>query len=92
MNAEQRELFRTALLRVLDANHTRFGLGIQALEHLIAHFGFPNPAIRDLERELQYLNDKAHIVAVYKDISPENRTWRITAAGRDFLAELAGDF
>ena len=90
MNAERRELFRLALLRVLDANHTRFGLGLAALKHLAASFGFPNGQDSELERELQYLEDKAHVTEVLKGISPENRAWRITAAGRDYLAE-AGD-
>src|SRR4030095_1075949 len=33
MNPQQRELFRLALLRVLDANQTRYGLGLTALAH-----------------------------------------------------------
>jgi hypothetical protein len=90
MNPERRELFRLALLRVLDANHTRFGLGLPALGHLAGSFGFPTPSDSELERELQYLEDKAQITPVLKGISPENRAWRITAAGRDYLAE-AGD-
>ena len=90
MNSERRELFRLALLRVLDANHTRFGLGLPALGHWAASFGFPNPLASELERELQYLEDKAHVAPVLKGISPENRAWRITAAGRDYLA-AAGD-
>jgi hypothetical protein len=35
---------------------------------------------------LQYLVDKSLLTAVTKTISPENPAWRITAAGRDFLA------
>jgi hypothetical protein len=36
--------------------------------------------------ELQYLADKGMVATVNKSISPENLCWRITAAGRDFIA------
>jgi hypothetical protein len=92
MNTEQRELFRLALLRVLDANHTRFGLSLSALGHLVATFGFPNPQLRQLERELQYLEDKSHVASMVKSVSPENAAWRITAEGRDYIANYTDDF
>ncbi len=91
MNPEPRELFRLALLRVLEANPTRFGLGPSALAHLAVRFGFPWPGAADLQREVQYLEDKGYIVQVHKNLSPENRAWRITAAGRDYLAQLTGE-
>ncbi len=87
MSAEQRELFRLALLRVLDANHTRFGLSAAALGHLVAQFGFPSPPTQAVIREIQYLEDKGLIAELFKGISPENRVWRITAEGRDYLGE-----
>lgn len=37
--------------------------------------------------ELVYLLDKGLVVTVQKTLSPENKRWRITAAGLDFLAE-----
>ncbi|MDB6123207.1 MAG: hypothetical protein JWQ71_2200 [Pedosphaera sp.] len=50
MSPEQRELFRIALMRVLDANGaSRFGLGAPALAMLVAQFGFhvtPDQVIR----------------------------------------------
>jgi hypothetical protein len=85
MTTEQRELFRLALLRVMDANHTRFGLSAAALGHLAAEFGFPSPPSQAVRSELQYLEDKGLITQISKDISPENRAWRITADGRDYL-------
>lgn len=91
MNAESRENFRTALLRVLDANNTRFGLGLKALGHLVATYGFQSPNAKDVERELQYLEDKKFVAECMKGVSPENRAWRITAEGRDFVAQLTNE-
>ena len=91
MSPEKRELLRLALLRVLDANHTRYGLGLTALGHLGLSFGFFSATTAELERELHYLEDKGYVTAVFKVISPENRVWRITAAGRDFLAQLTNE-
>ena len=91
MNAEQRELFRLALLRVFEANQTRYGLGLAALGHLGMTFGFFNAKPEQLEREVAYLQDKGYIAQLFKPVSPENRVWRITAAGRDFLAQLTNE-
>ena len=87
MNPEPRELFRLALLRLLDANPTRYGLGAAALAHLAATYGFAFPTAEQVCREAQYLADKGLLAPLDKTISPENRLWRITAAGRDFLAQ-----
>lgn len=89
MNPQNRELLRLALLRVLDANSTRYGLGLEALRHLAASFGFYLPESDRVEAELRYFEDKGLATQIVKQISPENRAWRITAAGRDFLASLA---
>ncbi len=91
MQAEQRELFRLAILRVLDANNTRFGLGRSAIAHSMVLFGFSSPKTDDLDSELQYLEDKTLIAQSLKGISPENRAWRISAAGRDFVAQQTGE-
>ena len=91
MRGQERELFRLALLRVLEANHTRYGLGAAALAHLASIYGFVSLRTEQVWREIQYLEDKGQVVRVDKAISPENRVWRITAAGRDFLAQLTND-
>ena len=88
MNSEKREAFRIALLRVMDANHTHYGLGLPALNELASAFGFPRVSTREVEREILYLEDKCYVVQLVKPISPENRAWRITAQGRDYLAQL----
>ena len=90
MNAEQRESFRIAVLRVLDANATAYGLVLGVLGPLMARFGFREVRATQLERELIYLQDKGYALSIDKAISPENRAWRITAAGRDYLAQFHG--
>ena len=55
MNAEQRELFRLALLRVLDANHTRYGLGVAALCHLAGLFGFRAARTDDVADHVRFV-------------------------------------
>jgi hypothetical protein len=86
MTPADRELFRICLLRILDANDTRFGLGAEACSTLVQRFGFNSPPDR-AELELEYLADesRALVTLTSKTISKENRTWRITQAGRAFL-------
>lgn len=86
MSPEQKELFRLAILRVLDANNTRFGLGRSAIAHSMVLFGFASPRTDDLDAALAYLEGKKLIYEVLKGISPENRAWKITAEGTDFVA------
>ncbi len=88
MKAEELEIFRMAILRVLDSNRTRFGLGLPAIAVHLVRFGFVtgtfgsekdfSSAIAD---ELQYLGDKGFVEEALKLVSRENRAWRITAAG-----------
>lgn len=86
MKPEQRELFRHALLRVADANDTQFGLSIRAFQVHVHAFAF-TPDLEETRRELEYLEEKGFLKVPAKNISPENKTWKITAAGRDELAQ-----
>jgi len=87
MNSQQREMFRMACLRVMAANETRFGLGIEAVCHLASRFGFASPDAREAEEAIHYLARKKLLEEVPKTVSPENRVWRITCAGIAFLDE-----
>lgn len=87
MNAEQKEVFRLALLRVFDANRTRFGLGIEPARHLVGLFGFGFPDREETADAIDYLARKQLLEEVAKRISPENRAWRITGSGIAFLDE-----
>lgn len=84
MNPKQRENLRILLLTALNAarpyavaaDAIRLGLSPQ----------FRNLDIPELQAEIDYLVDKGFVALEGKLISPENREWKITAAGRDFLA------
>jgi len=87
MNAEQKELFRLAVLRVFGANRTRFGLSVEAARHLAGLFGFVFPGREETAEAIAYLAGKQFLEEVAKRISPENRAWRITGPGIAFLDE-----
>ena len=87
MNNEERELFRIALLNVLEQRASdRFGLQLKAIQTFLGAEGFRGAGGSGILAELSYLEDKEFAARVGKQISPENACWRITAAGRDFLA------
>ena len=85
MNAEQKELFRKAILQVLDLNRTRFGLPPTAIRLHLGQFGFPGASVEQIREEVDYLVGKNLVEEVLKTISRENRAWRITDAGIAFL-------
>ena len=85
LTAEQRELLRTAILRVFEANNTRFGLGVPAVCHALGIFGFPAADSRAVQDEVEYLADRGLVEEVLKKISRENRAWRISQEGLAFL-------
>ncbi len=87
MNSETKELFRLAILRVLEANPSRRGLPLPAIAHHMGMFGFPSPGSEDMKDQLDYLErrDPALIEQSLKGISKENKAWRITDAGTAFL-------
>jgi hypothetical protein len=86
MNTADREIYRICILRILDANDSRFGLGAEPCATLSKRFGFDCPADR-AEVELEYLALKGLVTLTDKTISKENRAWRITPQGRAFLDE-----
>ena len=87
MDSQQTEDFRKAILNVLDQRGSdQFGLGVMAIQTFLVQFGFRGIEPGPVTTELQYLADKGLVSPVGKTISPENRCWRITANGRDFLA------
>jgi hypothetical protein len=83
---EQREQVRLSVLRYCESAD-QFGLAASLLLQFLRNEGFRSLTPERFESEMLYLADKGFLVAVDKPISPENPAWRITAAGRDFLAE-----
>lgn len=84
MIASLREQLRLRLLLLLEATSS-LGLTTDSL-HLRVHMDGIDAKADDVERELQYLADKAFVIRLEKRISPEVGRWRITAEGRDYLA------
>jgi len=84
MNAQQRNILRVTLLLV--ARSAPLGLTME-----FAPVALRSRAIRaesqEIQDEVSYLVDKGLLVPVPKRVSPEIKAWRITADGRDFLAE-----
>ena len=94
MNPEQTELLDLALLRVMDANRTRYGLGLVALAHHLRPFGFhaangggPQAFLERVADRLEYLTNKGMVEEATKTLSRENRAWRITPTGIRYLDE-----
>jgi hypothetical protein len=86
MTTWQREQIRLSLMRYCEAAQP-YGLGAGLLLQFIRSEGFRAATAEQLAAELNYLGEKNFLAPVVKPLSPENRVWRITAAGRDFLAE-----
>ena len=85
MNAEQKELLREAVLRVLDMNRTRFGLPATAIRLHVGQFGFPGASVEQIQEEADYLVGKGLAREVLKIISREITNWQITQEGIAFL-------
>lgn len=85
MTPELREQFRLGILHVLEEHGTRFGRPVAAIEIHLRSRGFEVER-KALEAEIVYLEDKQLVAEALKGVSPENRCYRITAEGRDYLA------
>lgn len=86
MTAEQAALLDDALLRVMDSNRTRYGLGAKALAHLVKPYGFEVKEDVVLDR-VDYLTRKLLTEEVLPGVHAANRAWRITEAGIRYLDE-----
>lgn len=85
MTAAERELVRHQLLISLAAQAS-FALTPRVLGVQLSLAGLV-VADKELAAELLYLADKQLVVAEERAVSPEQKRWRITAAGRDYLAQ-----
>lgn len=87
MNASELEQFRLSLLRYLDRDGSdRFGLPTAFLKTQ-ANNESQGVTYDQTERELVYLMGAGLVEEIKKLLSPENRSWKLTKAGRDFLAQ-----
>ena len=79
------EAFANAILRVLGANRSRFGLEPRAFPIYLNVYGF-YPTGKELEERLEYLTMKGLAEEPPKTIG-STRAWKITDAGRRYLDE-----
>lgn len=87
MSPEQIEQFRICILQQLRAVGAEASLPAATLANGAKLAGFSHANEDVVRSAMAYLTDKQLVAAATKTISPENRRWRITAAGTDFLAE-----
>jgi hypothetical protein len=83
---EKTELFDNALLKILDANNTPWGLQAQALCMFCRELGFA-PSAGEAVGRLEYLTAKGMAHEVAKVLGKANRCWKITDAGRRYMDE-----
>lgn len=88
MSPEIREKLRKDILLVLETNFTRYGHSLLKIAVALVEKGFEDIGAAELDKELAYLEGAGLVEQASKSISPENRAWRITKAGRDHVAQL----
>ena len=84
------EALCVAILRVLDANHTMFGLQVEAITTHLVQYGF-TPKHEEVLSHVEYLENKGLANQPAKLIAKQNRAWRITdgnEGGRAYLDKL----
>lgn len=89
MTATDREQVRWSLLRLLEqwGTRSRWGIATAQLLQAVRSEGLAELKRPDIEGELEYLAGKGWVENVAKPLSPELRCWKLTAAGRDLVAE-----
>lgn len=85
MNHIQQQLFDEAVLGVLDANRTRFGMNADSISNGMSMFGFASPNRDTLLDRLDYLQRHSLVEEVSKQVNKANRAWRITDQGISHL-------
>lgn len=81
------EQLQLTLLRTLRLNETSYAVPSTVLRMMAAAQGHPTLTVPEAEAELRYLEQAGLVEQPPKLLHPENKHWRITKAGRDFLAE-----
>ena len=88
MKPADREQLRLSLLRHLEPTAgRRWGLSVGLLLQHVRAEGLADTTLTHVTAECGYLLEKGLVAEPAKQISPEQRAFTITAAGRDWLAE-----
>jgi hypothetical protein len=82
-----KEVFRNSLLKILDGNRARYGLGVMALQANLIRFGVTAAQEAEVLDGVGYLTEKGLIEEVPRLVNRENRTWRITTRGIAYIDE-----
>lgn len=85
-DAETRRLLRRAIARGLEAAGQP-GMRVASLGVTAVAAGFDDASLEEIRNELVYLEDKGLVARMPETVSPEVERWRVTAAGRDWLAQ-----
>jgi len=88
MTSVDRRNLRIMLL--LCAAKAPLGLTLETAKVVLNSKGFRSSG-EDIQAEITYLVDKGWMAELTKRLSPEIRSWRVTAEGRDFLAQEGFD-
>ncbi len=83
---KSREQVRICILR-LCAQADRHGLSQDQVLQAVRSSGFRQVTAVEFAAQCDYLADQGLVAPAEKVLSPENRAWRITAKGSDWLAE-----
>ena len=87
MSPAEIEIIRLSLLRYCEAaGRSGYSMSTVLLLASLKAEGFSHLTRPEVESELLYLRDKGLLDKLVRPVSPELSHWRITAAGRDFLA------
>lgn len=90
MKAADRELLRENILAQCE-HAPRSGLPVSTIIQRAEMAGYEDLKGAEVDQEIRYLESKGFIEQVRKQISPENRRYIATAAGRDELAIRLGE-
>ena len=87
MTAAEKQALRVAVLKVLDANSTKYGLNVDAITLRLYPLGFPEITSAEVETVMGLLEKERLIARLPQKLAPGVSVFRITDEGRSVLAE-----
>jgi hypothetical protein len=87
MNAAERMNLRVGVLKVLQANQSRYGLGVDAITLHVSTLGFGRITAPEVEAAMIALEEGGMIARLSEPLRPGTAVFRITDEGRSYLAE-----
>ena len=86
MTTTDRETLRHTILKAAEAAKP-YGVTLPLLSITARNMGLRSATAGDIHAEVDYLADKGFLHPEPKSLSPENKSWRISASGRDYMAQ-----